>query len=330
MNTASPCLLVTGADGFVGRYLIAQLRAAYPAARLVGASRSDASVPGLDETRGFDLQDAGAVEALIAELRPDACAHLAAAAAVGSSFADPDSVWRVNVDGTRALANAILRHVPGCVLLHISSAEVYGLSFRRGTALDEAAPMLPANPYAVSKAAADLALGEMALRGLRVIRMRPTNQIGPGQSPRFALPAFARQIALIAAGRQEAIIRTGALDRWRDFLDVRDACAAYVAVLGRADMLEPGLALNLASGRLRRIGEVLDDLVHLAGIEVRIEANAAELRPIDLPRTLCSAGRARQALDWAPQHPWEATLREVIAYWRAVIAGDAEPPPEAG
>jgi GDP-4-dehydro-6-deoxy-D-mannose reductase len=306
------------------------MRVALPAARLVGASRTGAPVSGLDEARAFDLRDGEAVEALLAELRPQACVHLAAVAAVGSSFADPDTAWGVNVDGTRALAGAILRHVPDCHLLHVSSAEVYGLSFRSKAALDEAAPMLPANPYAASKAAADLALGEMALRGLRVLRLRPANQIGPGQSTRFALPAFARQIALIAAGGQENVIRTGALDRWRDFLDVRDVCDAYVAALCRADELEPGLAFNVASGRLRRIGDALNDLVRLAGVEVSIRAGTAELRPIDLPETRCSAERARQALDWAPRRHWEATLRDVLDYWHAVIAGDADPPAETG
>lgn len=315
-------VLVTGAAGFVGRHMLAALREAFPAAELVPAARP---ADGGGEMRSFDLLDPAGIEALVAETRPDACVHLAAMSAVTDSFADPDGVWHANVDGTRALAAALLRHAPGCLLLHVSSGEVYGLSFRAGVALDEQAAMQPANPYAAAKAAADLALGEMALRGLRVLRMRPLNHLGPGQSTRFAIPAFASQIARIEAGLQPPVIRTGALDRWRDFLDVRDVCAAYVAAIARADVLPAGLALNIASGTLRRMGEVLADMLRLAGVEARVEEAPSALRPTDLPETRCSAARARELLGWAPRREWEDTLQGIIASWRdAVRRGSAE------
>lgn len=316
MSFAPARVLVTGAAGFVGRHLLAALRKAFPAAELVPAARPPEDGAGM---RPFDLFDPEGIEALVAEIRPDACVHLAAMAAVQDSFADPDGVWRANVDGTRALAAALLRHAPACLLLHVSSGEVYGLSFGAGAPLDEQAAMQPANPYAAAKAAADLALGEMALRGLRVLRMRPLNHVGPGQSTRFAIPAFASQIARIEAGLQPPVIRTGALDRWRDFLDVRDVCEAYVAAIARSDALPAGLALNIASGRPRRVGDVLADMLRLARVEARVEEAAAALRPTDLRETRCSAAQARQLLGWAPRREWEQTLREVIDSWRAAV-----------
>jgi len=349
-------ILVTGATGFVGRHLWPRLAAAFPGAMLVAATRRGdspatrrgdspatrrgespavrrgedpaarrAEGPGVtggetDAARGFDLLDAAGIRALIAELRPDACVHLAAISAVTDALADPDATWRANVDGTRALAEAILRDAPGCVLLHASSGEVYGLSFRDGRPLDEEAAMRPANPYAAAKAAVDLALGEMALRGLRVLRLRPLNHIGPGQSTRFAVAAFAAQIARIEAGLQPAVIRTGPLDRARDFLDVRDVAAAYVAALARADALPPGQALNLASGQLRRLDAVLDDLLRLSGVAARVEAGVAAPRPVDLMATACDASRATALLDWRPAIAWEATLAAILADWRANVA----------
>ena len=120
---------------------------------------------------------------------------------------------------------------PAARFVHVSSAEIYGLSFQAGVPLTEEALPRPANPYAASKAAADIAIGEMALRGLKAVRMRPFNQTGPGQSDGFVVGAFAHQVARIAAGKQEPVIRTGALDRWRDFLDVRDVCEGYALAL---------------------------------------------------------------------------------------------------
>jgi GDP-4-dehydro-6-deoxy-D-mannose reductase len=312
-------LLVTGASGFVGSHLRVALHGAFPHARLIAASHGDA-VPGWDEAVPLDLADPASCRASVAAAQPDAVVHLAARAAVADSFRAPLPVWQINLIGTLALAEAVLATAPQAIFLQASSAEVYGLSFQDGTALAEDAAMRPANPYAASKAAADLALGEMALRGLRVIRLRPFTHTGPGQTDAFVVSAFARQAARIAAGQQEPVLRVGALDRWRDFLDVRDVCAGYVAALREAANCPPGAAFNLASGIPRRVGDVLDDLLRLAGIAPRIETEAGRLRPTDVPRTVGDASAARRALGWQPVVPWEDTLASVLGYWQAQYA----------
>jgi GDP-4-dehydro-6-deoxy-D-mannose reductase len=312
-------ILVTGAGGFVGRNLVPALRAAFPAAVLIGAGR-EAATPGMDESHRLDLLDPAGLDAVIAAARPDAVLHLAAQSNVPASFRAPAETWRSNLLGTLALAEAVMREAPEASFLLVSSGEVYGLGFQSGKPLDEMAPFQPANPYAASKAAADLAIGEMALRGLRAIRLRPFTHVGPGQSPNFAVASFARQVARIEAGRQEPVLRTGALDRWRDFLDVQDICAGYVRALERAEHLPPGLALNLCGGEPRRIGDILDSLLALAGVEARIEQEAARLRPTDVERVQGDPARARALLGWGPTIPWEKTLRSVLADWRSRVA----------
>jgi GDP-4-dehydro-6-deoxy-D-mannose reductase len=306
-------ILVTGADGFVGRHLLRALRTAFPHAVLIGCAR----VPRMEEadlTLPLDLLDPGSIADCLAQARADAVIHLAAATVVPESFADPMATWRINVDGTLMLAQTLMRTAPQTLLLYISSAETYGLTFQRGVPLDEDAPFAPANPYAASKAASDLALGEMALRGLRVIRMRTANHTGPGQSDALVVPAFARQIARIEAGKQEPVIKVGALDRWRDFLDVRDVCAAYAAAL--AHEVPPGTAFNIASGTPRRIGDVLDALIARARLSVEIRTDAARLRPTDVISAIGNPDRAKAMLGWAPKIPWDETLDSVLADWR--------------
>jgi GDP-4-dehydro-6-deoxy-D-mannose reductase len=316
-------ILVTGAGGFVGKPLLAALRSTFPDAMLVAGRRSGETCPGADEEHAFDLLSVDSIRALVAAARPDACIHLAALSAVSESFKNPDTVWHANVEGTRALAAALMAEVPGCKVLHASSAEVYGLSFQSGQPLGEGAVLQPTNPYAAAKAAIDIALGEMALRGLRVVRLRPANHTGPGQTARFALPSFAQQVARIEAGLQEPIIHTGALDRWRDFMDVRDVCRAYTLSLEAADRLPTGAVFNLASGTSREIASILDDLLRLAGVEARIATRADALRPSDLQRAEVSARAAKDALGWAPSVPWEETLTELLEYWRAVVREEA-------
>ncbi len=312
-------ILVTGASGFVGRHLLPILRTGLPGVHLIAASRRG-PVRGADETISLDLLDESGF-ARLAALRLDAVVHLAAQAAVDASFADPQHTWRINLLGTVALGEALLRHAPGALLLLASSAEVYGLSFQSGEALDETAKLQPANPYAASKAAADLAVAEMSLRGLRTVRLRPFNQIGPGQSDAFVVPSFARQIARISAGLQEPVVRVGALDRWRDFLDVRDVCKAYLAALCAEPHLLPGAVFNIATGAPRRVGDVLDTLIAIAGISPEVQTVPDRLRPTDVLRTVGNAVKAREQLGWLPTIPWETTLVAVLDDWKARLTG---------
>jgi GDP-4-dehydro-6-deoxy-D-mannose reductase len=319
-------LLVTGASGFVGRHLLPVLRRSFPRATLIAALRqSDDARPdgtGLtaDETVAFDLLQPDAMVPMLRAVRPDGLVHLAAQASVSASFADPMASWRANLLGTLALGEAVLREAPGCRFVLASSAEVYGLSFRISMPLDEQAPMRPANPYAASKAACDLAIGEMALRGLDAVRLRAFNHTGPGQSEGFVVAAFARQIARVEQGLQAPELRVGALDRWRDFLDVRDVCVAYAAALrgpmGDATASKPGLALNLASGVPRRIGDILNALLSRSMARPQIKVETTRLRPTDLERVAGDASRAHEMLGWAPITPWDTTLDDVLAYWR--------------
>ncbi len=299
-------ILVTGASGFVGRHLQPALRAAFPDAALL--------------TDPFDITDPAAADSAVGAARPDVVVHLAAVAAIPAARLDPGRAWQVNLLGTLNVARAVLARAPRCTLLFASSADIYGASFRAGTPLDEQALLAPLNTYSATKAAADLALGAMATEGLRVLRVRAFNHTGPGQAPEFVVPAFAEQVTRIAAGLQPPVLRVGALDPLRDFLDVRDVCAAYAACLARADALAPGTVLNLASGQPRRVGDVLAALMAAAGVRAEVATDAGRLRPTDIPVAAGDAALARRVLGWVPSIPWEQTIADVLADWKTRVS----------
>lgn len=307
--TAEPgTILVTGASGFVGRHLIPALTAAFPAAII--------------QTPALDLRDATQVEDAVRTAPPDACIHLAAVSAIGAARQDPDLAWKVNFQGTMHLAWALQKFSPSCQMLFVSSADAYGASFQAGQKLDETARLAPLNVYGQTKAAADLALAGMAAQGLRAVRLRPFNHTGPGQSADFVIPAFARQITRIAAGLQPPVLEVGNLETWRDFLDVRDVCDAYVACIARHDTLAPGTILNLSSGQARRVGEVLSELAALAGVELTVKVDASRVRDTDIRLACGDASLAREVLQWTPTIPWSTTLRDVLDDWRGRINSD--------
>ena len=294
-------ILVTGATGFVGGHLLASLRTAFPHAAVTPA--------------GFDLTDADAVRRSVRSEQPDSCIHLGAISAVPDAQADPDLAWRVNLGGTLTLARA-LATVPGCTLLFASTADAYGHSFKRGVALDEAAALNPMNVYGATKAAADLALGAMARDGLHIIRARPFNHTGPGQSASFVVASFARQVARIAAGQQRPRLLVGALDPLRDFLDVRDVCRAYTLCLAHRHGLASGTVLNIASGVPRRVGDVLAELLSLAHVDAEVATDPARLRPSEITMAAGDATLARRLLGWSPVIEWRQTLADMLADWR--------------
>lgn len=307
---APGAILVTGASGFVGGFLLEALARHYPDSRIVGTGLTPAHGSNLVH---LDVTDAKAVRDLVRRLRPDVCIHLAALASVDQSYGQARAVWDINLGGTLNVAEAIRDHVPACRLVHASSGEIYGLSFLNGEPADEGTVLSPANPYAVTKAAADLALGEMALHDLRVVRLRLFNHTGPGQTERFVLPRFAAQVARIAAGVQQPIIHTGALDRWRDFLDVRDVIDAYLAAISCPD---DAFAVNVCSGIARRVGDVLHDLMQLAGVSAEVIEQVSELRRTDVRTAVGSPQRAAELLGWRPRIAWQETLSGLLSYWR--------------
>ena len=166
--------------------------------------------------------------------------------------------------------------------------------------------------YAATKAAADLALGALAGKGLKCVRLRPFNHTGRGQDEAFVIPAIAMQIARIEAGLQPPVIRVGNLDAERDFLDVRDVVVAYALAVTKASELTPGTIINIASGTARRVRDILEYLLRLSRKPIALEKDEARMRPSDVPRIVGNGERARRLLGWVPEHSFDDTLADVL------------------
>lgn len=315
-------ILVTGASGFVAPYAARSLKRRFPTARLVGASRGAPASADFDEMLTFDICDASATLKMIESVQPTHVLHLAGIAAPGQAASDPELAWRVNVFGTVNIARAVMTVAPDAFFAHVSSGLVYGGSARAAMPLTEASLPEPLDEYGVTKMSADLAIGALANRGLRALRLRPFNHTGPGQDEAYVVPAFAMQIARIEAGRFEPVLHVGNLEAKRDFLDVRDVADAYTLAIAAEDRFRTGTILNVASGRTTRIRTILDILLSHSSARIRIEEDPLRMRPSDVPTVLGNADRANQTLGWRPRRDFNDTLAETLDDCRRRVGQD--------
>lgn len=311
---------VTGLDGFVGQWLARELSAAGD--EIGGGSRNaHPSYTMLTPAEAascawfaFDLcEDGAALGHALRQWRPSAVYHLAAQASVRAALDDPIATIEANVTGTARLLEACAQCVPDAAVLCVGSAEAYGNVSPAELPLHELAPLLPSNPYAASKAAAEAIALQYARSGrLKVVATRSFNHTGPGQRTVFAAPAFAKQIADIAHQRQPPVLRCGNLGAKRDFTDVRDVVRAYRLLVERG---EAGTAYNVCSGRSVSMRTIVDTLIRIAGVNVNVEVDPARLRPADTPEIVGDNARLRDRTGWTPGIELERTLRDLYAWY---------------
>lgn len=314
-------VLVTGAGGFVGPYLVRALAAhgheVHGLVRPADVTRL-AALPMATHTG--DLLDAPALGALVGRIVPEAICHLAALSLVPEAERDPAAAYRVNVDGTLAVLGALRDRAPKARLLFVGSGDSYGAVLSDELPIDEDVPLRPLSVYGASKAAADLTAAQWGRAyGLDVVRARPFNHTGPGQRPTFVSPALAKQIAAIEAGRQPPALRIGNLDPVRDLSDVRDVAAGYAALLERG---MSGHVYNLCSGIGRSIREVVEVFRALARVPIEVVQDPALVRPVEVPRVVGSAERATADTAWRPTIPFEQTANDLLEWWRSYLVSD--------
>ena len=292
---------VTGASGFVGRWLTAELRSA--------------GHEPVELEPGRDVRDVGDLRAWLGSIRPDAVAHLAAVSFGPDARARPAEAFEINVGGTIALMEAVraLESVP--TVLVTGSSEVYGVPDADDLPLRESQPLAPANPYGLSKAAQEaVAIAYASRHGLRVVVTRAFNHIGPGQRPDFVVPALTDRLLAVRSGTTDRV-RVGNLHVRRDLTDVRDVVVAYRTLLEglTAGAIAPGgVILNVASGHSVAIDQVLDRLAQLIGVSPTIEVDPELVRATDAPEIVGDLTAIADAVGWRPRISLDQTLSDIV------------------
>jgi GDP-4-dehydro-6-deoxy-D-mannose reductase len=293
-------VLVTGAQGFVGGWLLDHLR----------DMDDEAVAPKVDVT------DFDAMAAAVREARPGAIYHLAALTHVGESWMAPAETFRVNAMGTLSVLEAARAIDRTPRVLIVGSAEMYGGVRPDELPLTESSPLRPATPYAVSKVAAEY-LGVQAWLGygVPVLRVRPFNHVGPGQSERFVVSSIAKQI--VEAEREGAtVLRVGNLSARRDYTDVRDVARAYRLLVERGT---PGEVYQVCSGVDLAVREIAERMLALSKRRMTLQVDPALVRPIDVPALRGDPSKLESVTGWRPRIDLDATLADTLDWWRANI-----------
>jgi len=297
-------VLVTGAGGLIGRYLLERLETSGHEALGLDL-KSDGKI------MAADIMNRDEITAGMAKCRPEAVIHLAAQSSPPQSWIHPAETFQMNVNGTLHVLEAVRETCPEAKVIVACSSAEYAMS-HDGKPIGEDYPLSPSNPYGISKMAAGELARVYGLRhGLHVIRVRPFFLVGPRKTGDVCSD-FARGIAAIEKGLQKELL-TGTLDVVRDIMDVRDGIAAFQAVMEKGSS---GEAYNICTGHGVRIGDILDIYRELAAVPIVQRMDPSKVRPIDEPVRIGDPSKLK-ALGWAPSYSLRQTLQDILNYWRA-------------
>lgn len=308
-------ILVTGASGFVGGYLVRLLLEHKHEVVTLSVNNPDAFQGLPVRNYEVDILNYETVEKSMNAEIPDAVMHLAAISNVPLSWSRPELTVDVNVKGTLNVLEALMKVNPKATFLNIGSSDEYGLSAKLGKPLAEDTLCQPQNPYSISKLCAEqMALQLGKKNQVKVIQVRAFNHFGPGQAKGFVTTDFASQIADIEKGKQEPVIKVGDLSAYRDFSFVADVVNAYVMLL--ENNVASGV-YNVCSGKAISIQEILDTLVLLSTKDIKVEVDANKLRPSEVSFFVGDNTKLKAATGWIPQYDFKQGMKEVLDYWRS-------------
>lgn len=306
-------VLITGADGFVAKHLIAILEE-YNVIGTYNTQPADIKRDNLS-FQPLDILNRNEVERIISEEKPDIIVHLAA---VATTWADnPQDIFKVNLEGTLNLYATVAKEKGNSgynpKILFASSGTIYGKA-SNPESVNENSLLLPLNFYATSKAAADrLSYQYSQSHNLNIVIVRAFNLAGPGQGKGFFVSDICSQIAKLEISENDELL-VGNTSTIRDYLDVRDAVLGYKALI-ESDT-PAGEAFNLCSSIGYKIQDLLDILLGLSNKSLTVKNDPQKMKRSEAPVFVGDNTKLKQTTGWAPSIKIEQTLKDTLDYWR--------------
>jgi GDP-4-dehydro-6-deoxy-D-mannose reductase len=304
-------ILITGGTGFVGAYLVRFLQSRDSQISVLASGNPSTREPGV-QYHEVEIRDAERVRSLVREVNPDQIYHLAGVTAVDVSRANPRLTYEVNVFGALNLFEAAMSLPAPPRILNISTSQVYAPA---SGILTEESRLRPDNPYAASKAMAELLAAQYRERAPGgIVTARSFNHTGCGQPPNFVLPSIAKQFAEIESGLRPPKLSLGNVAVRRDFTDVRDVVRAYAMLLDQGRTSE---VYNVCSGTAVLLSDVIRMFQAVSGLDVTLETDQRKVRLTEVAEIYGDPGKLQAETGWQRQIPLQKTVEDMLNYWRS-------------
>ena len=307
--------LVIGATGFVGSYLIEEIKNSLLCDIIATNLEREMIYQNNIILKKLDILDYNSVFSLINENKPEYIFHLAAQSSVSLAWKNPELTADININGSLNILEAVKNINYNPKILMIGSGEEYG--YIEKVPIVEETPLKPGNIYAVTKACQNM-ISKVYCKAydMKVILVRSFNHIGPNQSSTFVISDFCKQVAEIEKGVRSPILKVGNLNAKRDFLDVRDVVRAYTKLI---QFGKSGETYNVGRGQSIKISEVLNIILKNSNKEINVEIDKNKLRPLDVPIIEPSINKIYTATGWKPEISLEESIKDILTYWRKNI-----------
>ena len=306
-------ILITGGTGFVGTHLVQFLKSNTSHIAVLASGGKSKPQPGVHYYE-VDIRERDAVRSVVQEVKPDHIYHLAGISSVDDSWSSPRLTYEVNVFGAYNLFDAAMSLPRPPRILNISTSQVYAPC---SSPLSEDSRIQPNNPYAASKAMAELLVVEYRRHTAGgIITTRSFNHTGPGQPPNFVLPSIAKQFVEVELGLRPPVLDVGNVEVQRDFTDIRDVIRAYSILLEKG---KPGEVYNVCSGSAVRLADIIRMFESAAGRKVTLATEESRVRSNDVPLICGDPKKVRETTGWQPQISLPETIADLLDYWRSQL-----------
>ncbi|MEG0592997.1 MAG: GDP-mannose 4,6-dehydratase [Coprobacillus sp.] len=306
-------ILILGAAGFVGGYLIKECKKQGYEVYATKLEHEEIHIA-CDQIYNLNLLDKENIHDVLHTAKPKSIVNLSAQSSVGLSWKNPQLTIDVNIKGVVNLLESVKEYDKNTKILLISSSEEYGKQSESECYITEEHPTNPSNPYAVTKACQTM-FSKLYNESydMNIITMRAFNHIGPGQNMGFVVPDFCQQIVDIEIGKKAPKIIVGNLSACRDFTDVRDIVKGYLKVLEKG---KRNTIYNIGSGKAVSIESILKQLLSFSRKTIEIEIDSEKFRPNDVKIIEANIDKIRNDTGYQPEISLSSTLQETLNYFR--------------